>query len=120
MGVVSGFCPLHSAKVLGCAKFQSVVRSMEVVRFSEVAFTLSLCKLQSVPQGLSTVERQSASQRVRYGRLHCIFVVAYFKFLELMHYIRSLRPINNYCKECSNKKHYFFYFLIRSYCGNTI
>ena len=72
MGVVSGFCPLHSAKVLGCAKFQSVVRSMEVVRFSEVAFTLSLCKLQSVPQGLSTVERQSASQRVRYGRLHCI------------------------------------------------
>ena len=49
-----------------------VVRSMEVARFSEVAFTLSLCKLQSVPQGLSTVERQSASQRVRYGRLHCI------------------------------------------------
>ena len=58
-------------KVLGCAKFQSVVRSMEVARFSEVAFTLSLCKLQSVPQGLSTVERQSASQRVRYGRFHC-------------------------------------------------
>ena len=58
--------------MLGCAKFQSVVRSMEVARFSEVAFTLSLCKFQSVPQGLSTVERQSASQRVRYGRLHCI------------------------------------------------
>ena len=73
IGAVSGFCPLHTeAKVLGCAKFQSVVRSMEVARFLEVAFTLSLCKLQSVPQGLSTVERQSASQRVRYGRLHCI------------------------------------------------
>ena len=34
-------------------------------------YTISLCKLQSVPQGLSTVERQSASQRVHYGRLHC-------------------------------------------------
>ena len=54
--------------MLGCAKVQSVIRSMEVARFSEVA---SLCKLQSVPQGLSTVERQSASQRVRYRRLHC-------------------------------------------------
>ena len=87
MGVVSGFCPLHSAKVLGCAKFQSVVRSMEVVRFSEVAFTLSLCKLQSVPQGLSTVERQSASQRVRYGRLHCIsFSVTYNVHLYFEHY----------------------------------
>ena len=67
-----GFVRCIDAKVLGCAKFQSVVRSMEVARFSEVAFTLSLCKLQFVPQGLSTVERQSASQRVRYGRLHCI------------------------------------------------
>ena len=68
-----GFVRCIDAEVLGCAKFQSVVRSMEVARFSEVAFTLSLhvCKLQSVPQGLSTVERQSASQRVRYGRLHC-------------------------------------------------
>ena len=66
-----GFVGCIDAKVLGCAKFQSVVRNMEVARFSEVAFTLSLCKLQSVPQGLSTVERQSASQRVRYGRLHC-------------------------------------------------
>ena len=66
-----GFVRCIDAKVLGCAKVQSVVLSMEVVRFSEVAFTLSLCKLQSVPQGLSTVERKSASQRVRYGRLHC-------------------------------------------------
>ena len=53
---VPNFSPLH------------VVRSMEGARFSEVAFTLSLCKLQSVPQGLSTVERHA----VRYGRLHCI------------------------------------------------
>ena len=65
-----------SAKVLGCAKFQSVVRSMEVVCFSEVAFTLSLCKLQSIPQGFSTVERQSASWRVRYGKLHCTLLTS--------------------------------------------
>ena len=73
-----GFVRCIDARVLGCAKFQSVVRSMEVARFSEVAFTLSLCKLQSVPQGLSTVERQSASQRVRYGRLHCTTFVKFW------------------------------------------
>ena len=37
IGVVSGFVRCIDAKVLGCAKFQSVVRSMEVARFSEVA-----------------------------------------------------------------------------------
>ena len=68
IGVVSGFCLLHRCKSAWlCQNSESVVRSMEVARFSEVAFTLSLCKLQSVPQGLSTVERQSASQRVRYA-----------------------------------------------------
>ena len=74
LGVVSepGFVCCIDAKALGCAELQSVVQSMKVGCFSEVAFTLSLRKLQSVPRGLSTVEWQSITQRVRYGRLHCI------------------------------------------------
>ena len=79
IGMVPGFAHCMGAKVLGCSKFQSVVRSMEVARFSEVAFTLSLCKLQSIPQGLSTVERQSTSQRVCYGRLHCNCTVSFYR-----------------------------------------
>ena len=51
VGVVYGYgSRCMGAKVLGHAKFQSVVWSREVGGFSEVAFTLSLCKTRSVSQ----------------------------------------------------------------------
>ena len=50
-----------------------VLSIVERLSLSEVDnSTLVLCSLQSFPPGLSTVERLSASQRVRYERLYCI------------------------------------------------
>ncbi len=43
-----------------------------------------LCSLQSIPPGLSTVERLSASQRVCYERLHCIYMLILLNY-DLMH-----------------------------------
>ena len=50
----------------------SIVRSIEVVRISEVKNTLYIWQKQSVPRHESVVRRLSVTRRVRYERFHCI------------------------------------------------
>jgi len=52
----------------------SAVRSLEVVRFSEVANVLQVWDFESVTTALSALGSVSASRSVRSGRLYCILI----------------------------------------------
>ena len=71
-------CPLsevikYSCRLSGPSAL-SVVRSIEVVRISEVKNTLYIWQKQSVPRHESVVRRLSVTRRVRYGRFHCTLI----------------------------------------------